>query len=165
MAHVLELATRPVMATHSSARALRDHHRNLPDEHVKQLAATGGVVCVNFFAPFLHETDFSLDRLLDHLEHLVGVAGVEHVGLGPDFVKEVLEDLTPPCCEGAISSDSGVESLAYVPGLEGPAGLPLVTRGLLARGWDEPDVRAVLGGNVLRLFEAELGRPGPQARP
>ena len=158
VAHVLELATRPVMATHSSARALRDHHRNLPDEHVKQLAATGGVVCVNFFAPFLHETDFSLDRLLDHIEHLVGVAGVEHVGLGPDFVKEVLEELTPPCCEGSISPDSGVAALAYLPGLEGPAGLPLVTQGLLARGWEEPDVRAVLGGNVLRLFEAELGR-------
>lgn len=70
--HVLELATRPVMATHSSARALRDHHRNLPDDHVKKIGALGGVVCVNFFAPFLHETDFVIDRLLDHIEHLVG---------------------------------------------------------------------------------------------
>ncbi|MFG1862830.1 dipeptidase [Microbispora bryophytorum] len=47
--HVLELATRPVMATHSSARALRDHHRNLTDDQIRGVAATGGVVCVNFF--------------------------------------------------------------------------------------------------------------------
>ena len=55
VAHVLELATRPVIATHSSARALRDHHRNLTDEQLRGVAATGGVVCVNFFAGFLSE--------------------------------------------------------------------------------------------------------------
>ena len=157
--HVLEIATRPVMATHSSASALRAHHRNLPDEHVKEIAAGGGMVCVNFFAPYLHETDFTLPRLLDHLEHLAGLAGVEHVGLGPDFVKEVIEELTPPCCEGQLSDASGV-ALAYIEGLEGPAGLPLVTRGLLERGWAEADVRAVLGANVQRFFASELGRPG-----
>ncbi len=156
--HVLELATRPVMATHSSARALRDHHRNLRDEHVKGVAALGGVVCVNFFAPFLHESDFTIDRLLDHVEHLVGVAGVEHVGLGPDFVKEVIDELTPPCCEGQLSSAAGVPTDAYIPGLEGPGGLPLVTEAMVARGWEETDVRAVLGENVRRLFAAELGR-------
>jgi membrane dipeptidase len=160
--HVLELATRPLIATHSSARALRDHHRNLPDAHLKEIAAGGGVVCVNFFAPFLHETDFSLDRLLDHLDHVAAVAGIDHVGLGPDFVQEVLTELTPPCCEGQVG-DAGVPAHEYIPGLEGPAGLPLVTRGLLERGWAEDDVRAVLGGNVLRLFERELGRPATEA--
>jgi membrane dipeptidase len=158
--HVLEIATRPVMATHSSAAALRAHHRNLPDEHVKEIAAGGGIVCVNFFAPFLHESDFTLPRLLDHIEHLSGLAGVEHVGLGPDFVKEVIADLTPPCCEGQMTSEAGVPVDAYIEGLEGPAGLPLVTQGLLERGWPESDVRAVLGANVQRFFADELGRPG-----
>jgi membrane dipeptidase len=156
VAHVLEIATRPVMATHSSARALRDHHRNLTDEQLKGVAQTGGVVCVNFFAPFLHETDFTIDRLVDHVEHITGVIGVEHVGLGPDFVKEVLADVTPPGCE-RIASGSGVVE-AYIPGLEGPAGLPLVTEALARRGWSEPDIRAVLGENVRALFAAELGR-------
>jgi len=160
VAHVLEIATRPVMATHSSAAALRPHHRNLPDEHVKEIAAGGGIVCVNFFAPYLHETDFTIPRLLDHIEHLVGLAGVEQVGLGPDFVKEVLEDLTPPACEGQLTSAAGVPHGAYLPGLEGPAGLPLVTQALLERGWTANDVRAVLGGNVQRFFDHELGRPG-----
>lgn len=161
VAHILELATRPLIATHSSARAVRDHHRNLPDEHLRQIAAGDGVICVNFFAPFLHESDFTIDRLVDHLEHLVGVAGVDHVGLGPDFVKEVFDDLTRPCCEGQVSPDSGIAGLGYIAGLEGPAGLPLVTRALLERGWGEPNIRAVLGGNVKRLFANELGRAKP----
>lgn len=155
VAHVLEIATRPVMATHSSARALCDHHRNLTDEQLKGVAQTGGVVCVNFFAPFLDETDHTLDRLVDHLEHIAGVIGIDHVGLGPDFVKEVLADVTPPGCE-RISGAGVIE--AYIPGLEGPAGLPLVTEALVGRGWSEQDIRAVLGENVRALFAAELGR-------
>lgn len=157
--HVLALATRPVIATHSAARALFDHHRNLTDDQIRGIAAGGGVVCVNFFAPYLHATDYSMDRLVDHVEHVVGVAGIEHVGLGPDFIKEVLADTTPPCCERELVE--GVPADAYVPGLEGPAGLPLVTEALCARGWREADVVAVLGENVRRLYVAELGRQVP----
>ncbi|MFJ9314337.1 dipeptidase [Pimelobacter simplex] len=155
--HVLELATRPVIATHSSARALFDHHRNLSDDQLRAIAAGGGMVCANFFAPFLHASDYSIDRLVDHLEHLVGVMGVAHVGLGPDFLQEVLADTTPPCCEP--ETVEGVPADAYLPGLEGPAGLPLLTDALLRRGWAEDDVVAVLGANVRRLYAAELGRP------
>lgn len=155
--HVLELATRPVMATHSSARALRDHHRNLGDQHLRAIAATGGVVCVNFFGPFLHPTEHTVDRLVDHLEHVATMAGIEHVGIGPDFVQEVLADTTPPCCQAV--EVQGLPADGFVPGLEGPSGLPLVTEALLARGWTEDDIRAVLGANVRRLFRAELGVP------
>ncbi|MCX5166562.1 dipeptidase [Streptomyces antibioticus] len=155
--HVLERASRPVLATHSAARALFDHHRNLTDEQIRGVAGGGGVVCVNFFAPYLHENDYTVDRLVDHIEHIVGVAGVEHVGLGPDFIKEVLADTTPPCCERTLVE--GVPADAYLPGLTGPAGLPLVTEALQRRGWRDDDIVAVLGGNVLRLFHAGLGRP------
>ncbi|MGB8946348.1 MAG: dipeptidase [Streptomyces sp.] len=155
--HVLELASRPVIATHSSARALRDHHRNLTDDQVRATAANGGVICVNFFAPFLHESDFTLDRLVDHIEHLVSIAGLEHVGLGPDFVQEVMADTTPPCCAHPVVE--GVRTDQFLPGLEGPAGLPLVTEALLRRGWADGDIARVLGGNVLRLFRDGLGRP------
>ncbi|ANZ40986.1 membrane dipeptidase [Lentzea guizhouensis] len=155
--HVLELATRPVIATHSSARALRDHHRNLTDEQLKAIAQNGGVVCVNFFAPFLHESDFRIERLIDHIEHIAGVMGVRHVGLGPDFVKEVLADVTPPCCEAQFIE--GVPTDRFLPGLEGPAGLPLVTEALQKRGWPDDDIALVLGANVLDLFRAELGKP------
>ena len=86
-------------------------------------------MCVNSYAPFLHLTDHTLDRFLDHIEHIADVIGTDHVGLGPDFVQEVIADTTPPCCEEELAEDS------YIPGLEGPAGLPLITGGLLGRGW------------------------------
>ncbi|MFI7421646.1 dipeptidase [Nonomuraea sp. NPDC049684] len=156
VAHVLELATKPVMATHSAARALRDHHRNLTDDQLRAVAATGGVVCVNFFAPFLAERteDMTLDRLLDHIEHVAQVAGIDHVGLGPDFIREVMDDLTPPCCEDL--EPDGLDPKASIPGLEGPAGLPMVTEGLLARGLPEKDVAKIIGGNVHRFLGERL---------
>lgn len=156
VAHVLELATKPVMATHSSARALRDHHRNLTDEQLRGVAATGGVVCVNFFAPFLAEKpeDMTLDRLLDHIEHVADVAGIDHVGLGPDFIREIMDDLTPPCCED--DDPLGLDARASIPGLEGPTGLPMVTEGLLARGLPEKDVAKIIGGNVHRFLGERL---------
>ncbi|GAA3796973.1 dipeptidase [Sphaerisporangium flaviroseum] len=162
VAHVLEIATRPVIATHSSARALRDHHRNLTDEQLRAVSAGGGVVCVNFLAPFLSENpeEYTAERLADHITHIADVAGIDHVGLGPDFMREVMTDLTPPCCETVAYGE--IDSLAAIPGLEGPRGMPLVTEQLLKRGLTDEEIRKILGGNVMRLFRAELGRPGPE---
>ncbi|GIH26787.1 peptidase [Acrocarpospora phusangensis] len=155
--HVLELATRPVLATHSSARALRDHHRNLTDDQLRGVAATGGVVCVNFLAAFLTEDPraATVDHLVDHIEHVVGVAGIDHVGLGPDFIREVMTDLTPPCCE--TGSVSGLDVIAAIPDLDGPLGLPLVTEALSKHGFADEEIRKIVGGNLHRLFRAELG--------
>jgi membrane dipeptidase len=154
--HVLELAKRPVVASHSSAHALRRHHRNLTDERLKGIAATGGVVGVNFFYGFIDPDEPTVARLVDHIEHVASVAGIDHVGLGPDFVKEVFEQLTPPIA-GPVDFE-GLDGSTVIPGLDGPAGLPLVTAELVQRGWPEVDIRKVLGDNWLRVFRAELGR-------
>ena len=156
--HVLELATRPIMATHSASRALRDHHRNLTDDQIRAIAATGGVICVNFLAAFLSEdpADYTVDRLVDHIEHVASVGGIDHVGLGPDFVREVMHDVTPPCCEDLGYGE--IDPMAVLPGLEGPRGLPLVTEALVERGLPDDDIVKIIGGNVHRLFRAELGR-------
>lgn len=151
VAHALELARRPVIATHSSARALRHHHRNLTDEQIRGIAATGGLVCVNFFGPFLAESSATVDVLIDHIEHIASLVGVEHVGLGPDFIKEVYSETKPAWCEAEAIKVLGAP-VEYVSGLEGPAGLPLVSERLVARGWTDADTAAVLGGNVYRLF-------------
>jgi len=156
--HVLELAQRPVIATHSSAYELRGHHRNLTDARLKGIAAGGGVVNVNFFAGFLAEdrSGHTVARLVDHLEHVAAIAGPGAVGLGPDFLDQVFSELHPTLTELWME---GVDAKAYVPGLEGPAGLPLLTEELVRRGWSEPDIRGALGGNDLRLLRAELGVP------
>jgi membrane dipeptidase len=156
--HVLEIARRPVIATHSSAYELRGHHRNLTDERLKGIGSGAGVVNVNFFAGFLAEerSGHTVGRLVDHLEHVAGIAGVGAVGLGPDFLDQVFTELHPTLTSMVVE---GVDAKQYVPGLEGPSGLPLVTQELVRRGWSEQDIRAVLGDNDLRLFRAELGVP------
>lgn len=154
--HVLELARRPVVASHSSAYALQAHHRNLTDERLKGIAASGGVVGVNFFFGFIDPLNPTVARVVDHIEHVASIAGIDHVGLGPDFIQQVMVEGTPPIC---MTDFEGLDLMTTVDGLAGPDGLPLVTAELVRRGWPERDVRKVLGENWLRVFRSELGRP------
>jgi len=147
---VLEVARTPLLASHSCARALREHPRNLHDDQLRAIAASGGVACVNFYPTFLvAEGQATLDHLLDHFDRFLAVAGEDHVGLGSDF-------------DGIPITPRGVEDVAA---------LPRVTAGLLARGHSPEAVTKVLGSNLLRLFDAApverslpaQGRPGGRA--
>lgn len=128
-------ATRgPVMATHSNAAALTPHRRNLTDEQLRALAARGGVVGVNFYPLFTGGP--TLRHVLNHIDYLVKVMGVDHVALGSDF-----DGFSQP-----------------VAGLEDVSRLPNLTAGLLERGYRPEDVRKILGGNALRVFRQVWGK-------
>ena len=135
---VLAMSERPVIDSHANARALCDHRRNLTDQQLEAIAKTGGVVCAVFVPSFVADKpeERTLDKLLDHIDHMARVAGVDHVGLGSDF--DGFED--PP-----------------IPGLEDATHFPHITAGLLARGYSEEAVRKILGGNLLRVFEEIAG--------
>jgi membrane dipeptidase len=160
--HLLELATRPVIASHSSAFAVCAHHRNLTDDRLRRIAATGGVVGINVIAAFIDQDVHSVPRVIDHIEHVAGTIGVEHVGLGPDFCKEVFDEINGPDWQHVVD---GVQMNRYIPGLEGPGGLPLITDELLRRGWAEDDIRQVLGASFQALFSCELGVPAGAHEP
>jgi membrane dipeptidase len=152
--HALEIATRPLVASHSSARAVRDHHRNLTDDQLRGIAENGGVVGVNLLAAFISDGDATLDRVVDHYEHIADVAGVEHVGVGPDFVADIFADLYPADVD---LTTEGLDPTATVPGLYASRHLPRLTAALLERGFSEGDVRLILGENFLRVFREVLG--------
>ena len=177
-ADVLETSVAPVMASHSSSRALCSAPRNLTDGMVRALVAKGGVVMVNFYAAFLSDAwregwlamkpevqvalepvrehyrrlqepmpffeELKVERafarrlppipfsvLIEHFDHMLRVAGPEHVGMGSDF-------------DGITLS---------VEGMRTAADLPKITAGLLERGWPAEDLRGMLGENLLRLME------------
>jgi membrane dipeptidase len=178
---VLAVTSHPVIASHSSCRALTDTPRNMTDDMLRALAKNGGVVGINYGSGFLdgdyrkraeaarqstppprppasvsardpealaswrytnmfqapdqHEPP-PLQRLVDHIDHAVKVAGVDHVGLGSDF--------------------DGVPSLPR--GMEDVSRLPRLTQALLARGYRERDIRKILGSNFLRVLKAVTGR-------
>jgi membrane dipeptidase len=152
--HALELATRTLVASHSSARALCDHHRNLSDEHLRAIAATGGVIGINVLPIFIDTENPTLDRVIDHVEHVAEIAGVDHVGLGPDFIKQWI-DAQYPQYDRFLALDD-VDLKAVVPGMSHTTDLPNITTKLLERGWPEANVRKVLGENWLRVFREAL---------
>jgi membrane dipeptidase len=143
-ADVLAVARRPPIASHSCARALRDHQRNLTDDQLRALAAAGGVACVNFYPVFLvNAGDASLRDVLDHVERFLAVAGEDHVGLGTDY-----------------------DGIGITPtDLPDVASLPRVTTGLLERGHSERSIEKLLGANLLRVFEAVLPEAEVPAAP
>jgi membrane dipeptidase len=173
----------PVIASHSSARALVDAPRNMTDEMLRAVGKNGGVVQVNFFNGFDDE-DFrkaiaaqakdqaaavqkymdelkaegkpvnylELDRigrewmakiprpplksLIDHIDHISKVAGIDHVGLGSDF--DGVSGATPQ-------------------GIDSAADLPKITQALLDRGYSVDDIKRILGGNLMRVFREVEG--------
>ena len=174
----LAVSTAPVIASHSSARALTSHARNMTDDMLRALARNGGVVMINYHSAFISE-EFRIasdrrsgdivarmhamsqkcggneacttmegerldheamaagqlpkvtwDRIIDHIDHAVKVAGVDHVGLGSDF-----DGATMPL------------------GMEDVSMLPRITDALLKKGYSEHDVEQILGANLLRVME------------
>jgi membrane dipeptidase len=168
----------PVIASHSSARALVDAPRNMTDDMIRAVAKNGGVVQVNFYSGFVDQTYrnaneaqdkdekaalqnyldslkaqgkpvnyIEKDRierewtakiprppfksLIDHIDHIAKVAGVDHVGLGSDF--DGVSGATPQ-------------------GMDSAADLPKITQALLDRGYSADDIKKILGGNILRVF-------------
>lgn len=134
---VLEVTSQPILATHSNARALRDHPRNLTDEQIRALAKNGGVMGMNFFPGFLDadQGKVTLGRVLDHIDHIVQLVGPAHVGIGADF-------------DGIGSTPAGLEDVTR---------LPYLTQGLVDRGYSDDDILAILGGNHMRVLRQVIG--------
>ena len=186
----LAITTAPVIASHSSCRAIANHPRNMTDDMLRALAKNGGVVMINYHAAFLSEPfraasekrsgnlvaamaamskkcggneacttlegerldheamakgelpAVTWDAIIEHIDHAVKVAGIDHVGLGSDF-----DGATMPI------------------GMEDASKLPKITDALLKKGYSEKDVANILGGNILRVMaaverEAAKSRPG-----
>lgn len=160
------LSKAPVVCTHANALALCPSGRNKSDEVLRAVADTGGVVGVTPLPRFVaSQGRATLDQLVDHIDHMVKVMGVEHVGIGCDFTEYLRE-------KGSINERARVwrirrpdifgtvddfYNLPYAEGLEGIAKLPNLTEALCRRGYSDDAVEKILGANFLRVFEEVVG--------
>ncbi len=133
---VLECSSKPVVATHSCCRALADHPRNMTDDMIKALASAGGVVQINFYPVFLdsgYEKSMpSCGRIADHIDHVVDLVGINHVGLGSDY-------------DGIEITPDGMEDISK---------FHKIFDELRLRGYSEADLAKIASGNFFRILSS-----------
>jgi len=146
---VLDMATRPVIFSHSNCAALHPHPRNIPDELIRACAATGGVVGINGVGIFLGRNDISSQTYARHVDHVVQLVGPQHVSIALDYVfdtRELEEHIEK--MRGTFPPGLGYELGArFVP----PEQLEEIVSTLQGWGYPDADLTALLGGNLLRL--------------
>jgi len=130
----LDLTESPAIVSHANTKKICDHPRNLSDAQLRCLKQNGGVVGMTFCPDFIHQASPSMEKLLDHFEHVAGVAGVESVGIGSDF-------------DGISYPVEGLDDASYVPNL---------TRGLVSRGFSKDEIGKILYGNFERVLKAVM---------
>lgn len=147
---VLENSKDPIVASHSNARSVCDHSRNLSDEQIKALTEKGGVMGMNFYPEFVDSEHPSLERVLDHIDYIADLVGVDYIGIGADFIDYM-------AYYGDPLVQSFIEGHPYPQGLENTSRMYNITRGLISRGYSDQEIEKILGANFLRVYERVFG--------
>ena len=157
----VDSSSRPAAITHANPSALVEHPRNKPDHLIKAVAARGGVIGATAFPSFLPKGfESTIEDFVDVIVYLVNLVGVDHVGIGCDFVQNQDREFFRRLCFGKRKADPVLTlpyPVPYPQGLSSPVDFPNVAERLSARGYGEDEIRNIMGENFLRLFRQVWG--------
>ena len=155
---ILETTTKPVIASHSNARAVHHHLRNLTDDMIRAIGQAGGVVGAVAVPNFISGGEPTVHAWADHIAHMIEIAGIDHVGIGTDFFHYGSNVGAAP---GIAESDFGGPRSSFVraefAGMQSPEDLPALTAELRGRGLREAELRKIYRTNFLRVLSAVEG--------
>lgn len=154
----IESSSVPIAITHSNCRALNDHPRLKTDEAIRKLAAKGGVMGITGVRNFLRDREpTTVEHMVDHIDHVMKLVGIEHVGVGSDADLNGYDDMPPDQLEklrASYKSSYGFRDKLDTDGYDTPKKIYDLTEALIARGYSDDNITAVLGGNFRRLLGA-----------
>jgi membrane dipeptidase len=154
----IDLAKGPIAITHSNCRALNDHPRLKTDEAIKKLAAKGGVMGITGVRMFVAGKEpTTIEHIVDHIDHVVKLAGIEHVGIGSDadlYGYDAMPADQLATLKGAYKASYGFRDKIDVDGFNHPTKTYDLTEALIRRGYTDEHIGLVLGGNFRRLLGA-----------
>jgi membrane dipeptidase len=145
----MELSRAPVIFSHANARKVCDHERNIWDDQIKACAATGGVIGVTGVGRFMGEKGPVVEHLVEHIDHIAGLVGPEHVGFGMDSILKQHKPFQPFTRSREFWPERQYPDTGS--GYVAPEQVPQLTQALLDRGYNEKDIRGILGENFLRI--------------
>ncbi|HSE11403.1 MAG TPA: membrane dipeptidase [Rudaea sp.] len=152
----IELSPKPIAITHSNCRALNNHPRLKTDEAIRKLAAKGGVMGITGVRMFVKDSEpTTIENVVDHIDHVVKLVGIEHVGIGSDsdlmgydhMPKDQYDKL-----KASYKASYAFRDKIDTDGFDHPRKVYDLTATLLKRGYSETNIQAVLGGNFRRLL-------------
>ena len=149
---VMKNTNSPIIASHSNSRAVTNIMRNLTDEQIKALAIKGGVIGINACAMIVSKEikEATIEKYADHIDYIVKIAGIEHVGLGFDFCDHLKKYST--------KEDKKRDSSSSFDVIEGHAHIQELTSILIDRGYSDEQIKLIYGENFIRVYKNILSR-------
>ena len=154
----IELSPKPIAITHSNCRALNDHPRLKTDEAIRKLAAKGGVMGITGVRNFVRgQEPTTIEHMVDHIDHVVQLVGIEHVGIGSDSDLNGYDDMPADQRKELLAlykSSYAFREKLDTDGFDHPQKMFDLAEVLIRRGYSDDNITAILGGNFRRLLGA-----------
>ena len=150
---IIELTTKPLIVSHTNARKYYDFERNISDEQIKMIGARKGVIGVNSILVGPHKEEATIDRYVDHFEHMINLIGIDCVAVGFDFFEFIYRQWSEKVQK---KFHEKYTDFHFVPDLTNHSHARNFTRKLVERGFSDDDIEKILRGNWIRIFEEFL---------